>query len=247
MKLEYHLSSEERNRPIEDQFPFMRTDLDQLSKIAESLTKSNAFLDNLRMNRSLEMERDVNTLFVEYMRGKGMSLISIRSTDERKLTGVQLTLQKGDTVQWDGIYAGVDDHGDGIQANIFLIETKEIANARDIFENERNLCKKAKKTLQYFEQLKQTPSQRKPLKGKTTVDFQKEQISSYLKVPLDGEEHSIEPKVVVIYASGNMPSDVFEKLKMLRDEFKGKIHVWSMECPRLTACHIEDFSNQSQP
>ena len=178
MQLEYHLISEERNRPMDEQFPFMRTDLDQLSKIAESLTKSTDFLDNARLNRSREMERDINALFVEDMRKTGLSVISIVSTDQTKYTGVQLTVKKGDSVEWDGIYAGVDDHGDNKQANIFLIETKEIANARDIFENKRNLFKKVTKTLQYFKQLNQTPQQRKRLTDKTIVDIQKEQVAS---------------------------------------------------------------------
>ena len=238
--LESHLSLEERRRPIDEQFPFVRTDLDQLSTITESLAKTTKFLDNAGLNRSREMEVAVNALFVEEMKKKDLPIISIVSTDQSKYTGVELTVKKGEHIQWDGMYAVIDCHGEYKQATIFLIETKEIANARDIFENENNLSDKVTKTLRYLEQRKQPSKGDKRPTDKDLVDIQKEQVASFLKVPLDGVENSTAPKIVVIYASGNMPSHVVEKLVKLRDKFEGKVNVWSMECPRLTMCQIND-------
>ena len=239
--LENHLSLEEQRRPIDEQFPFVRTDLDQLSTITESMTKTTKFLDNAGLNRSRVMECSVNALFVEDMKKKGLlPIISIVSTDQSKYIGVELTVKKDEHILWDGMYAVIDCHGYYKQATIFLIETKEIANARDIFENENNLSDKVTKTLRYFDQRKQPSKGVKRPTDKDLVDIQKEQVASFLKVPLDGVENSAAPKIVVVYASGNMPSNVVEELVKLRNKFEGKVHVWSMECPRLTMCQIND-------
>ena len=227
---------EERRRPIDEQF----TDLDQLSTISESLVKTSKFLDNAGLYRSREMECAVNALFVEEMKKKGLPIISIVSTDQSKYTGVELTVKKGEHIQWDGMYAVIDCHGEYKQATIFLIETKEIANARDIFEIENNLSDKVTKTLRYFDQRKQSSKGDKRPTDKDLVDIQKEQVASFLKVPLDGVENSTAPKIVIIYASGNLPSHVVEELVKLRDKFEGKVNVWSMECPRLTMCELND-------
>lgn len=167
---------------------------------------------------------------------RGINLPQILSTDEKKYTGVQLTVKKGEYIQWDGLYAAENDSGEK-KSSFFLIETKEIPNPCDIFQNERNLYGKVCKTLKYFDQLSTQPLQTKPTTRKTIVDFQKEQIADFLNVQLDGSESMICPsEIAVVYASGNMPSNLIEELGNLSSKFKGKIEVWSTECPRLTTC-----------
>lgn len=65
MELELKLMSEERSRPVAEQFPLVRADIDKLLTIAKSLTEKTKLLTNAGLNRSNEMECAVNRLFVE--------------------------------------------------------------------------------------------------------------------------------------------------------------------------------------
>ena len=55
VQLMYFLSAEERHRPISEQFPFTRCDIDILLKATENLEKSTSRLERSSKNKSNEM------------------------------------------------------------------------------------------------------------------------------------------------------------------------------------------------
>jgi hypothetical protein len=167
--LQLRLSSEERVRPrIEEQFPFVHADLDQLStntikleasvaKLEASVAKLEASVESLcnkYRNTAIEMEAAVCALFDVWLGGKALEFGDrwrIVLPDGKIFSGKNVCL-----VQWDGIF-GTSKNG---EVRLILIETKEIPHSNDLIiegaegaQNGKTLYGRGKKTLQYLRDL----------------------------------------------------------------------------------------------
>ena len=122
-------SVEERLRPISEQFPFARCDIDILLKATENLEKSTSRLGRSSKNKSNEMEAEVRREFFDELNKTGWNAVMMIEI----IRGEILSVDKPSTVlvEWDGIiYATHEDSG---ISKVFFIETKEIASEKGAF------------------------------------------------------------------------------------------------------------------
>ena len=244
------LNIEERSRPMEEQFPFLLVDLDQMS---ENLTKTNQGLTKLlksfeatdkrlaRTERSVaqlcahdhnlanEMEKNANAVFIEWLKREKYSEVFQSLFKE----GV-IKAPNGDSiVQWDGMISATKDD----VRHLFLLEVKEIAHKSDICAEaaakkpRRNLDEKIKRTLEYF---RKTMPQH--FNSKTSYkEAYREQLSVL--------HEYVNAHISVVYASGLMNSDVVGELHKLVESYKDvDVDIYWAECPRFESCDVTSGS-----
>lgn len=134
----------ERERPLREQFPFVRKDIDSLVDCVVSMTRRMDKFQGYVENRSKDYERAVNDLLEYWLREQGWSAIS-----EVLSRGVIQKDQK-QLVQWDGFYSATKDG----RKHIFLVETKESCDPEFFLTSKKSLYIKLKRTLEYMDSLK---------------------------------------------------------------------------------------------
>ena len=217
--LMYSLSVEERSRPISEQFPYARCDIDSLVKATENLEKSTRRIDQTLKNKSDEMGIEVRRVFLaELIRNEWDAEIMTEI-----IGGIifSLTKPKVELVQWDGIITAVHKSG---SKKIFFIETKEIANEADIFRQGDGLFDRAKRTYEYLQQLQKGELP----KGATYTEAHRKQHRSFRDLS--------DYNVTIAYVS----SVVDDKIKSLAFKVETDfqlihypIYVWVGISPRL--------------
>jgi hypothetical protein len=231
--LQLCLSSEERARPIEEQFPFVRADLDQLSTNTIKLEASVESLCNKSRNTAIEMEAAVCALFDVWLDEKAPEFGDhwrIVLPDGKIFSGKNVCL-----VQWDGIF-GTSKYG---EVRLILIETKEIPHSNDLIiegadgaQNGKTLYGRGKKTVQYLRDL---CDESKPRSNYGPMRTQENVLRDFVGA-----------RLTVCYASGLMRDDIKDSLRQLQARFDDEqlpIDVWAMECPRLSSCNVASFTS----
>ena len=209
-----HLIKEERNRPLEEQFPFVRNDVDKLLKSTMELNNSTIELNNYNQDQSNELESLIKDGLVYELSSQGWEVNDIGFYFPN---GKIKKKDKKDLVQWDAIVEAVkkSDEADAlVECRLYLVETKETPHENDIIgepDNEKSIKKSLlTRGVQTIEFLKEIDTQ---LKGDTKREFQTQ--CAILK-PL--QSHSI----VLCYASRHITDGVKDKLKTLKDDLQNK-------------------------
>ena len=128
-KLKYYqavkvqLEKAERECPIEEQFPFVRTDMDEFDRQLNKLFTSRAFVENRLNNESDQMELAVQQLFRAHLKRENWDYWDISLLEGKVYRKKDVPL-----VQWDGIIGA--RRGD--EFRLFLMETKMYPHADDI-------------------------------------------------------------------------------------------------------------------
>ncbi|KAJ1395804.1 hypothetical protein B484DRAFT_458984, partial [Ochromonadaceae sp. CCMP2298] len=214
MALQQKLMEAERARPLEEQFPFLRCDVDissgNISKLTADvakLVKATLLLSRYVENKSDEMESNAVRVFVKWLQGEGYTDVSENETIP---SGIIRNSDGQDLVQWDGII----DAQFGIVQNLFLLEVKEIAHANDI----PKLLERAQKTISY-------------LRGKVRDDLGKPFRKAYRNQLLVLQDYANADVVVtIVYIAGSVRTDFKGKLAEARNEVD--FALWLAPCPR---------------
>ena len=220
VQLMYLLSAEERRRPISEQFPFTRCDIDILLKATENLEKSTSRLERSSKDKSIEMEAEVRREFFDELNKTGWDAVMMIEIIRGEILSIDIPSRV--LVEWDGIIHAT--HEDSGISKVFFIETKEIADEKDIFREGEGLFDRSKRTYDYLQLLKM----------KTTDRISNSEMSKTQRAAFRALE-DYEPTFV--YASGNV--DEKTNLNVLSAEKKSEdinypIKLWIATCPRLT-------------
>ena len=223
-KLKYYnivkvfLEEEERKHPIDEQFPFVRIDMDVFDRQLDKMLKSMTQLHKETLNFSTQMELAVRKLFGAYLDSNGWDYWDV------PLTGGKIYRKKGDSlVQWDSIIGARKDD----DFRLFLVETKTIPHQNDIFcekgdEGYDTILERGKRTIEYTKSLRS-----KNMKG----------LNGALRTQDNLLLEFVEAKIVFVYASGIMHDDIKDRIKRLPAMFKEdeySVDVCFMECHTAT-------------
>jgi hypothetical protein len=129
------LTEEERNRPINEQFPFLRSDMDLLVENTLALEASSKRLIETEKNKGKEMEDAVIPLFIDWLENNSYDPAVVPILDG-KISSLEEPSKL--LVQWDGIIYAVKNE----DKKLFLIETKQIAHENDISTAEKMVSTK---------------------------------------------------------------------------------------------------------
>lgn len=212
-----HLEKAERMRPIEEQFPFLRTDMIEFDRQLNKLFTSNAFVENRLNNESDQMELAVQKLFCEHLQREKWDF------GEILLSGGTIYLKKSvPLVQWDGMIGA--RRGD--ESRLFLTETKMYPHANDIMCDEEEKIKYSKclyqrgvRTIAYLDSLST-----KNIEGQcVTMRMQDKVLLEYVGA-----------KIELVYSSRIMNKEIKERIGQLSTKLLSEgysVNVSFMECP----------------
>lgn len=212
---------EERSRPIDEQFPLLRSGMDDLTSNVRLLSDASQRLCRTEENEGKEMEVAVSHLFSSWLQDSQWEFEHVPIRNGKIFP---LEDQKADLVQWDGII-----NAEKLDEKIlYLIETKQIAHVNNILKPGSGLYDRGVKTRQYLLNLKKgfTKGMNYNLESKT-------QNSILGRYP--------DCSITVVYASGSMNSDVKGELIKAESQYRDggiTISVLKMECPRLSTFSI---------
>ena len=209
-----YLEGEERSRPIEEQFPHVRTDMDEFDR---RLNKMIASLDKQyreSANESDQMEFAARKLLGRYLESNRWEYWDVGLKEGR------IYQKKGTAIaQWDGVIGAKRDD----ELCIFLVETKRIPHANDIFRDDdintgNSMFVRGIKTMEYLNFLRN-----KDIEG---------QFGSMLEQDLILKLY-INARVVFVYASQTMNEAAKNRIRLLPAMFVEQGHsvdVYLMEC-----------------
>ena len=212
--IKLYLEAEERSRPIEEQFPHVRTDMDEFDRRLDKMTASLDKLFRESANESDQMELAVRKLLGRYLESIGWEYWDVGLREGR------IFQKKGTAIaQWDGVIGAKRDD----ELCIFLVETKRIPHANDIFRdddinNGKSMFVRGIKTMEYFNLLRN-----KDIEG---------QFGSMLEQDLILKLY-INARVVFVYASQTMNEAAKNRIRLLPAMFVEQGHsvdVYLMEC-----------------
>ena len=212
-----HLEKAERMRPIEEQFPFVRTDMIEFDRQLNKLFTSNAYVENRLNNESDQMEIAVQKLFRGHLQREEWDFAEVL------LPGGIINGKKNvPLVQWDDlIYASRGD-----ESRLFLIETKIYPHANDIICDEEDKIKYSKCLY---------------VRGVRTIAY----LASLLTKNIEGQCAAmrvedkallelIGAKIELVYSSRIMNKEIKERIGKLSTKLLSEgcsVNVSYMECP----------------
>ena len=148
-----HLIKNERNRPIEEQFPLVQKDIDKLLEGLRLVKISTSRLDRTQSNQDNQLEDIVRKVFPNWLKKNYFKDINVVDIAD----GILLRRDGNRKAQWDAI---IEAEKDGKQY-LFLIETKSVGHINDIVPNDSmkekdknsTLSRKIEKTLDLFQEV----------------------------------------------------------------------------------------------
>lgn len=212
------LFQEERCRPMTEQFPHIRYDVDNLlvacakleestEKIAVTLNQSTGRLERSTLklssyvqNKSDQLENIINDGILKWLVTYNFQHIENRT----KHFGVFYRRTNSPLVQWDGVFRALKDG----KTFLILVEAKETPHVNDIIptdtndENKTLLCR-SKKTLDLYHEIQ-------------GIDFNRTRTSnSYKTQAMIFEDIS---KIIVVLASSKIRDDLMKAVKSLNNK-----------------------------
>ena len=197
------LEEMERGRPVEEQFPFLRDDVNSLLRLSFSQQKSIQNSINYEKNKADELEYLVSRELCVSLEREGWDV------DTNVLSkGGKIYKSNGDElVQWDSSLAAVKD----IHKRLILVDTKDTPHESHIYGSpndkkglNRSLKSRALRTVEYLQQL--TPND--------DIGF-KEAYKRQMRSLFPYKDY----KKVIVFASRFIRDGVKEEMeKLSRDE-----------------------------
>ena len=201
-ELKYYLSmitklvKEERERDIEEQFPYVRIDLDQLEKTSSNLV-------SYTLNQSVVLEEMIRTWLKCHFKYRNYIVVDLFDIIS---DGVIKHLNgKDDLVQWDAMIAVSNED----LKRIYFVETKSKAHKNDILGDKKCLQSRMSKTIELMADLKITD----------VNEIKNEKVyaqRAYLKRFVDYE-------IVTCYASNSIAKWIIDELATLKDTLGIKV------------------------
>ena len=214
----HQLRSEEKSRPIDEQFPFVKVDLDDLSASCKLLERSIEKLE--RTSSNLVSNQQNNATLVENVLSDSLekwlqtnSFDNIEKFSETK--GVLFRRNKNALVQWDGIFNASKD----CQTYLILIEVKETPHRNDILpyigmtekEKQKTLLCRTQRTLDLYNEIKEEIRVKKNLQSTSRVFRRQATIFDELT------------KIIIILASSNIRKDLTDAIEDLKNELNNPL------------------------
>ena len=135
------LVKEERERDIEEQFPYVRIDLDQLEKTSSNLV-------SYTLNQSVVLEEMIRTWLKCHFKYRNYIVVDLFDIIS---DGVIKHLNgKDDLVQWDAMIAVSNED----LKRIYFVETKSKAHVKDVLGDKKCLQNRMSKTIELMADLK---------------------------------------------------------------------------------------------
>lgn len=230
--LHYKLMVLERRRPLDDQFPYVRGDIDKLLEMSTQQTSNiNNFFRYID-RRSKDMEEGVNQLFEKWLEDHNWKGDKV-PLDKGQLYHI-INGRKKEMVQWDGIYSGICQsvqkldtiEQDQCRKCLFLIETKETGHPELILNDSPSLFEKGQRTFNYLETLSGTGSG-------LPQDKLFRDLAQY--------------SIIIIFACGQVVDEALNEALSECERWFVKhqipITIWFATCPRMSYGTLEDVSN----
>lgn len=226
-----HLENAERERPIEEQFPFVRTDMDEFDRQLNKLFTSRAFVENRLNNESDQMELAVQQLFRAHLKREKWDYWDV------PLLGGKVYRKKDvSLVQWDAMIGARRDD----EFRLFLVETKIYPHANDIICDKDDKVKYSKclyergmRTIAYLASLSD-----KNIKGQ--CDPMRMQDNVLLEL--------VDAKVELVYSSRIMNDEIKERIGQISTRFRAdgySVNVSFMECPSVSEGTVTSILSDS--
>ena len=218
---------QERSKPYDEQFPYVRYDVDTITKNVDKLTTNVNKLCQYNSRRSKDLEDAVNLLFETWLAKKNWHSDKIpleKGNIYHLVDGKKQVL-----VQWDGIYSAerVNEKGEK-EKNLFFIETKESSHLTFIQDDKMSLYKKGEKTFQYLKTLWENENLNEP----SLQDFNLFHFKNY--------------SLIVVYATGGISEDIRTCLLNVQQTYKMEnipIVLMKASCPRISSFFMEELDN----
>ena len=215
-----YLEKAEREHPIDEQFPYVRTDMDEFDKQLNKMLTSRAFMENRLNNESDQMELAVKQLFRAHLKQEGWDFWDVPLSEGKLYKKKDMLL-----VQWDTMIGARNCD----ECRLFLVETKLYPHANDVLcdENDRkryNKClyARGKRTIEYLASLFG-----KDIKGQCGT--MRTQDTALLEF--------VDAKVELVYASRIMNHEIkkrIEQVSTLLSTDGHSVNVSFMECPSVS-------------
>ena len=215
--MKYELIKEERERPIEEQFPFICGDVVSLLESTRRLEESTRRLDNSENNRSKANELAIRNCLQRNLGNEYNDIAEIFLEEGKIKKNKDTTI-----VQWDSIFYGTKNDVN----TIFFVEVKEIPHPNDILyqssEPKRKLDfnDKIEKTNEFFTEILPQDDSKRGNQFKT----QNNTLRPFLSSPR-----------VYIYASGKMHLDIIKRFELLTKPAEN-VHIAYAECDHYSQC-----------
>ena len=126
---------EERDRPIDEQFPFVRLDIDKMSKNIDKLERSTRRLDCYNKNRDTELEVIIQKWLINHFQKQKYQVENLHDN----IKNGEILNDTGDKpiVQWDAIVAVKKEN----EKLLYFVETKTTPHINDILGDNQNTLK----------------------------------------------------------------------------------------------------------
>ena len=192
------LVKEERERDIEEQFPYVRIDLDKLEKTSSNFV-------SYTLNQSVVLKEMIRTGLKCHFKYRDYTVVDlfdlIPNGIIKKLNG------KDDFVQWDAIIA-ISKEGEDSK-RIYFVETKSKAHVNDVLVDKKCLLNRMSKTIELMADLKIADVNE--IKNENVYGQR-----AYLKRFIDYE-------IVACYASNSIGKWIIDGLTTLKDTLGIKV------------------------
>ena len=219
-----YLEKAERERPIDEQFPYVRSDMDEFDRQLNKLLTSRVFVENRLNNESDQMELAVRQLFRAHLKEEGWDFWDV------PLKGGKLYRKKDVLlVQWDTMIGARK----GDEYRLYLVETKLYPHANDILCDKDDkkryskcLYERGKRTIDYLSSLSI-----KNIKGQ--CDVMRMQDNLLLEIA--------DAKVELVYSSRIMNDDIKERIEQVSTLLRVdgySANVSFMECPSVSEANF---------
>ena len=204
---------EERRRPLEEQFPFVRYDIDALVSATSNLA-------SYQTNKSEELERLIVKGFIQWLKEKNYV-----DAVQHSINGGKIIDKSGNSVvQWDGIIEAYDENN---VLNLFMFEVKDTPHENDILKDATSDKEKARKSLQSrAERMMDVMNSLKVISNET-MENQRGQFGIQNRVL-----HKIakaNSKFIFVYASRIFRPNIKESIQSLQKNSPKNVSYWCCE------------------